>query len=166
MNTIKLPPYENYPCIINNEVSLRQVKLSEIKAIVEISYYNSVQAKTLQQAIEMQAKINADYVSGTSIHWGIAENVSNNIVGTCGYYRGFSNEAGELGCVLLPQFRGQGYMSSAMQLAIEFGKATIGLKRIWAVTTRHNEKAIKLIEKLNFYKVTDLNDDEVEYELK
>ncbi|MDF2478780.1 MAG: family acetyltransferase [Sphingobacterium sp.] len=26
-----------------------------------------------------------------------------------GYYRGFENASGELGCVLLPQFRGQGF---------------------------------------------------------
>lgn len=30
-----------------------------------------------------------------------------------GYYRGFENASGELGCVLLPQFRGQGFMTSA-----------------------------------------------------
>jgi len=53
-----------------------------------------------------------------------------------------------------------------MLLAIEFGLKIIGLKRIWAITSKQNEKAIKLIEKLNFIKITDLADNEVEYELK
>lgn len=57
-------------------------------------------------------------------------------------------------------------MTFAMLLAIEFGINNIGLKRIWAITTKQNEKAIKLIEKLNFIKIADLNDNEVEYELK
>jgi ribosomal-protein-alanine N-acetyltransferase len=91
--------------------------------------------------------------------------LTNTIVGTCGYYRGLDKGEGELGCVLLPQYRGQGYMTYAMQLAIEFGLTNMGLKRIWAVTTRQNEKAIKFIENLNFIKIADLNEDEVEYEL-
>lgn len=145
---------------------MRQVKVSEINGIIEISFYNSIQAETLQQAIEMQAKINKDYIRGNTIHWGITDNHSNKIVGTCGYYRGFNKGGGELGCVLLPRYRGMGYMTSAMLLAIEFGLTHIGLKRIWAITTKQNEKAIKLIEKLNFIKIADLNHNEVEYELR
>jgi ribosomal-protein-alanine N-acetyltransferase len=163
---MRLPPYDNFPCITNNKISLRQVKVSEINDIIEVSFYNSIQAKTLQQAIEMQSKINKDYLTGNSIHWGIADKLTDDIVGTCGYYRGLDKGEGELGCVLLPRYRGQGYMTSAMLLAIEFGLTHIGLKRIWAITTKQNEKAIKLIEKLNFIKVADLNQNEVEYELR
>lgn len=57
-------------------------------------------------------------------------------------------------------------MTFAMVLAIEFGLNNIGLKRIWAITTKQNDKAIKLIEKLNFIKIADLDDNEVEYELR
>lgn len=114
----------------------------------------------------MQTKINADYNNGNSIHWGIVDKLTNKIVGTCGYYRGLDKGQGELGCILLPQYRGKGYMTFAMLLVIEFGLKNIGLKRIWAITTKQNEKAIKLIEKLNFIKIADLNDNEVEYELR
>ena len=57
-------------------------------------------------------------------------------------------------------------MSSAMLLAIKFGLNYIGLTRIWAITNKQNEKAINLIEKLNFIKIADLNENEVEYELR
>ena len=92
--------------------------------------------------------------------------LDDDIVGTCGYYRRLDKGEGELGCVLLPRYRGQGYMTSALLLAIAFGKDNIGLKRIWAITTKPNKKAIHLIEKLNFNKVVDFSDDEVEYELR
>ncbi|MFV5685249.1 GNAT family N-acetyltransferase [Flavobacterium sp. GB2R13] len=88
------------------------------------------------------------------------------MIGTCGYYRGFEEGAGELGCVLLQQYRGQGFMTSAMLLAIDFGINNIGLKRVWAITTKQNEKAIKLLEQLNFTKIADLDDNEIEYELR
>ncbi|MBL7897485.1 MAG: GNAT family N-acetyltransferase [Crocinitomicaceae bacterium] len=162
---MKLPPFEIYPSISNDKILLRQILDSDMNDLIEISFYDSIQAKTLAQALEMQAKINVDYNNGNSIHWGIEDKLTNNIVGTCGYYRGLDKGEGKLGCVLLPQYRGQGFMTFAMLLAIEFGLKNIGLKRIWAITTKQNEKAIKLIEKLNFIKIADLDDNEVEYEL-
>lgn len=107
-----------------------------------------------------------DYRNGNSIHWGIADSLTDKIVGTCGYYRGLDQGEGELGCVLLPQYRGLGYMTSALSSAIEFGLNTIGLKRIWAITTQQNGKAIQLIENLNFVKIRDVDENEVEYELR
>ena len=163
---MKLPPYDIFPCIASDKISLRQVQTSDIKDLIEISFYDSIQATTLQQATEMQAKINKDYFDGNSIHWGIADKLTNKIVGTCGYYRGLDKGEGELGCVLLPQNMGQGFMTLAMQLAIDFGINTIGLKRVWAITTKENYRAIKLLNRLNFIKVADLSNDEIEYEFK
>ncbi|MGE4347808.1 MAG: GNAT family N-acetyltransferase [Flavobacteriaceae bacterium] len=163
---MRLPPYDKFPSISDDKILLRQIQFSDINDIIEISFYDSIRATTLTQAREMQEKINVDYNNGNSIHWGIADKLTNKIVGTCGYYRGLDKGEGELGCVLLPQYRGQGYMTFAMLLAIEYGLNNIGLKRIWAITTKQNEKAIKLIEKLNFIKIADLDDDEVEYELR
>lgn len=163
---MQLPPYNSFPTITGEKISLRQIQPSDIKDIIEISYYDAIQATTLQQAIEMQTKINQDYEDGNSIHWGIAENATNKIVGTCGYYRGLDQGAGELGCVLLPRHRGKGFMTVSMRLAIDFGINSIGLKHIGAITTRQNAKAITLLERLNFVKIADLNADEIEYELR
>lgn len=163
---MKLPPYSTYPIISGDKISLREIKTADIEDLIEISFYDAIQATTFQQAKEMQDKINKDYIEGNSIHWGIADNSTNKIIGTCGYYRGLDQGKGELGCVLLPQYRGQGFMTSAMLLAIEFGLNTIGLKRVWAITTLQNEKAIQLLENLNFIKIADLDYNEIEYELK
>lgn len=165
MTDMTLPLHDNFPNITGNNISLRQILAADIKDLIEISFYDAVQAKTLQQATEMQAKINKDYIEGNSIHWGIVNNFTNEIVGTCGYYRGFDKGEGELGCVLLPQYYGRGFMTAAMLLAIDFGLNQIGLKRIWAITTRQNKQAVKLLERLNFMKIADLDGNEVEYEL-
>ncbi|MHB1148609.1 MAG: GNAT family N-acetyltransferase [Lutibacter sp.] len=163
---MKLPPYDIFPHISDSKIRLRQIIASDMNDLLEISYYDAKQAKNVEQAIEMQVKIDKDYDAGNSIHWGIEDLSTKKIVGTCGYYRGLDKGEGELGCVLLPQFRGQGFMTNAMLLAIDFGLKSIGLKRIWAVTTKQNNQAIKLLERLNFIKLTDLSDDEIEYELK
>lgn len=161
---MKTPPYKNYPIISNDRISLRQIHNSDISDIIEISFYDAIQATTLQQAIEMNSKIHQDYIYGNSIHWGIIDNITKNIVGTCGYYRGFDKAEGELGCVLLPKYRKQGYMISAMLLMIDFGIKEIGLNRIWAITNQQNERAIKLLETSNFIKIRELDEFEVEYE--
>ena len=161
---MKLPPYDKFPSISDDTIVLRQIQFSDIKDMIEISFYDSIQATTLTQAIEMQVQINVDYSNGNSIHWGIVDKLTNKIVGTCGYYRGLDKGEGELGCVLLPQYRGQGYMTFAMLLAIELGLKNIGLKRVWAITTQQNDKAIKLLERLHFIKITDWDHNEVKYE--
>lgn len=163
---MKLPPYDIFPIIAGDKISLREILNTDIEDIIEISFYDAIQATTFQEATEMQAKINKDYIDGNSIHWGIADNSTNKIIGTCGYYRGLDQGTGELGCVLLPQYRGQGFMTAAMLLAIDFGINNIGLKRVWAITTKQNKKAIKLLENLDFVKTADLEDNEIEYEFK
>tara|TARA_R110000868_G_C10942736_1_gene767205 strand:+ start:2547 stop:2720 length:174 start_codon:yes stop_codon:yes gene_type:complete len=57
-------------------------------------------------------------------------------------------------------------MTSARLLAIDFGLNNIGLKRIYAITTKQNEKAIHLLERLNFIKIANLDHDEIESELR
>jgi len=162
---MRLPPYDKFPIISDDKVSLRQIRDLDVSDIVDISYYDAVQATTRAQAMAMQAKINQDYQNGSTIHWGIADKMTDRMVGTCGFYRGFDKGAGELGCILLPQYRGRAYMTSALLLAMDFGLNVIGLSRIWAVTSRHNTRALRLLEKLHFVKVAELEGDDVKYDL-
>ncbi|MCT2561941.1 GNAT family N-acetyltransferase [Chryseobacterium herbae] len=155
----------DFPNVKGSRVSLRQIMDADIPDLIEISFYDAIQAETVQQAAEMQARIDRDYLDGNSIHWGIIDNETYQIVGTCGYYRGLNKGEGELGCVLLPKYYGQGYMTDGMSLAIDFGLNTMGLKRIWAATSRENGPAMKLLERLHFVKTEDLSDGEIEYEL-
>jgi ribosomal-protein-alanine N-acetyltransferase len=160
-NTVK----DNYPELSNERILLRKVEIEDIPALVAISFYDGIQASDLAMATAMQAKIDEDIRNGNSFHWCIIDRLTRQVVGTCGYYRGLERGEGELGCVLLSPFRGKGYMSHAMRLAIDYGRNNIGLKRIWAVTTKDNLPAIKLLKHLDFRKVADLDNSEVEYEV-
>jgi [ribosomal protein S5]-alanine N-acetyltransferase len=162
---MRLPPYEIFPCLGDEKILLRQVEFSELNELIEISFYDQIQAKTLQEAEEMQVKINKDYFNGNAIQWGIVDKLTNKIVGTFGYHGGLDKGEGELGAVLLPQYQGKGYMAAALKLAIDFGINQIGLHRILALTTKQNERAIKLLTRLHFVKVAELEGGELEYEL-
>lgn len=160
---MNLPPYQSFPELISDTLILRQIVKDDIESIVEISFYNALPALTVEDAAGMQERINLDYQNGSSIHWGIADKKSNNIVGTVGYYRGFKNGNGEIGCVLKPEFQGKGLMTEAMKLAIEFGINEMKLRKIGAITSTENKPAIQLLKRLSFVRIKDLDDDEVEY---
>jgi len=162
---MKLPPFSSFPVLSGDRVSLRQIRSEDLETLLEISYYDGVQASSLEQAAIMQNKINEDYAAGDSIHWGIVDIHTKGLVGTCGYYRGFEKGEGELGCILLSEYRGRGHMTTALSLAIDFGFSTIGLQRIRAITKSKNRKAVKLMERLKFCPVTVLEHGDVEYVL-
>jgi len=145
---------------------LRQILPEDINGIIEISRYNAKPASTDVEALEMLIKINNDYNKGKTVHWGIVDKTTNIIVGSCGYYRGFDRETGEIGCILKSEYMGKGFMTSAMKLAIDFGFSKIGFKKIIAITTKENVKAIKLCEKLGFSKLPNLQNGKIEFELK
>jgi ribosomal-protein-alanine N-acetyltransferase len=163
---MNLPPFNIFPTLSTEKIMLREILISDIPDIVEISFYDAKQAENVEQAVEMQERINQDYRNGNSIHWGISNRTTNKIMGTCGYYRGLETGTGELGCILLPMFRGQGIMTNAMKLAIDFGLNKIELNRIIAITSRKNQSAIKLLDRLNFIKVDDSLNEEIKFEFE
>ena len=156
------PPFKIFPSLSNEKITIREIGSDDIQHLIEISYYDAIQATSTSEAAEMQDRIDRDYLEGNSIHWCIIDNSTSKIVGTCGYYRGFESGSGELGCVLLAEYRGKGLMFPALKLAIDFGLNKMKLKRIKAITNKKNIKAIKLLEKLNFKNTTD-SEDEIEY---
>ena len=160
---MNLPPYPSFPEISTHALLLRDIYPYDIPALIEISFYDGKPAKNYEDALHMQQKINADYEAGNSIHWGIVDLKTREMVGTCGYYRGFAQDRGELGCVMRPEFRGQGYMRAALELAIHFGLHQMGLEKIIAITTLDNLPAIRLLTRLKFAQTGVLQDNYIEY---
>lgn len=161
---MNLPPYDKFPEIDSETIILREIQDDDLKDVVEISFYDAIPALTVENAKEMQDRINQDYQNGSSIHWGIANKQTNQIMGTLGYYRGFENGIGELGCVLKSEFYGKGFMTTAMKLAAEFGLNNMGLTKIIAITDKNNNNAIRLFNRVGFVKTVDLEENEIEYQ--
>ena len=144
------PPYQTFPTLTSKQIILRQLADTDAAEILEISFYDGVQAVDPAEATEMQRKINQDYLNGNSIHWGIVDPESDKLVGTCGYYRGFADQTGELGYILKPAYQGKGFMTKALEQAIAFGIHTMGLQKIIAVTEKDNLKSQQVLSRLDF----------------
>jgi ribosomal-protein-alanine N-acetyltransferase len=163
---MNLPPYSIFPSLSNGRITLRAVTPADMESLMEISFYDAKPAQSIEEAAQMQNRIDQDYAAGNSFHWCIEDLATKNVVGTCGYYRGFENGEGELGCVLRPAFYGKGYMTEAMKLAMDFGFNIIGLQKIVAMTSVHNDKAIQLLRRLQFLQTESLMEDELKFELR
>ncbi len=70
------------------------------------------------------------------------------MIGTCGFSRiDFSNNIGEIGYVIAPDYRGNGYAAEAAKEIIKFGFAELGLNRIEAKYIVENNASRAVMEK-------------------
>ena len=129
---------------------LRELRDSDLQHLIEISFYNGIPAKDLLDAQIMNGTIKKDYLNGNSIHWIITSAADGEVLGTCGYYRGFKNNFGEIGYVLKKNHQGKGLMAEALSLMLEFGWKELQLKAIKAMTSIHNKASSNVLKKAGF----------------
>ncbi|MBW2195777.1 MAG: GNAT family N-acetyltransferase, partial [Deltaproteobacteria bacterium] len=90
---------------------------------------------------------------------------NNELVGTCGYYRGFAENSGEIGYLLNSSYRGFGIMTEAIKLIVAFGFERLKLNTIIAYTNLSNPASLAVLKRVGFTKVnSDLAD--LKFELR
>lgn len=144
------PPFEIFPELLSQRILLRELIASDLPENLDITFFNRIPATTLEEGREKQALVQERYLAGDDIHWGIQDRSSGKIVGCCGFYRGFANDAGEIGYAMKEYFRNSGYMSEAVRLLVEFGFGTMQLKKIFAITAQTNLASQSVLRKNGF----------------
>jgi RimJ/RimL family protein N-acetyltransferase len=88
-------------------------------------------------------------------------------IGLCGLIKRDSLKDVDIGFAFLPSFWGKGYAHEAAAAVLAYGKSTLGLRRIVAITSQDNHSSIKLLEKLGlrFEQLVRLTDGEPELKL-
>ena len=69
-------------------------------------------------------------------------------IGTCGLLKRETLDDPDIGFAFLPEYTGKGYAYESAAAVMEYGKATLKLQRIVAITSMHNERSEKLLAKL------------------
>lgn len=69
-------------------------------------------------------------------------------IGLCGFVRRADLPAPDIGFALLPQFEKQGFGFEAAEASMHYGRETLGLSTILAITTLDNERSGRLLEKI------------------
>lgn len=121
---------------------------------MEINKYLDRQpSKTIEDAINFISKINDNIEKNNSMYWVITLTNTETFVGTICLFE-FSNEKNkcEIGYELLPNYQKQGIMKEATEKVIDYAFQTMRLRKIEAFTHNGNGNSTKLLEKLNFIK--------------
>lgn len=71
-------------------------------------------------------------------------------VGMCGFVRREGLDDVDIGYALLGVHCGFGYALEAARAVLEYGRATLGLERVVAITSDDNEASMRLLRKLGF----------------
>lgn len=71
-------------------------------------------------------------------------------IGMCGLIKRDNLDDVDIGFSFLPEYTGKGYALESASATLSYGKISLGLKRIVAITNQDNYKSIKLLDKLGF----------------
>lgn len=71
-------------------------------------------------------------------------------VGICGFVKRVFLPAADIGFAFLPNFEGHGFGFESATAIVKYGRDTLGLKRVLAITSQDNDASVKLLDKLGF----------------
>ena len=149
-----------FPVLKTERLTLRQLSVNDDKEIFALrsdkqvnKYLGRDPSNTIEDARKFIHKIEEVVRQNEGIYWAITLADNDNLIGTiCLFNFSNENDQAEIGYELLPAFQGQGIMQEAISKVIAFGFDVIGLKAIEAYTHLENENSSKLLEKFNFRK--------------
>lgn len=140
------------PQLQTQHLLLRKFSLDDAQDLFECTSdpeINRFMLFSLHQTIEDTKKFLASYESWPIAPWGIVDNASAKIIGQCGFVacdtRHFN---GTLGYFLARSYWGKGYMTEAVQAALDFGFNTLRLNRIEAQIAPFNDGSRRVLEKV------------------
>ncbi len=157
--------FDTVPTLATHRLQLRGILPHEAANIIEILMYDGVPATNEAEARHILQKTEADRAKGESVLWGIFLKETGEIVGICSYHRGYPDNVGEIGYALKAAFRGQGIMTEAVQLVVDFGLNVMKLHNIVAYTTPDNLPSTKVLQRVGFHQVPN-SDEQLKFLIK
>ena len=95
------------------------------------------------------------------INWAITLKDSPKMIGIIGHYRiKWEHYRSEIGYMLLPEYNGQGIITEAIQLIVDYGFNTMKMHSLEAIIDPENIASARVLEKNNFIKEAHLIENE------
>ncbi|MBX7152459.1 GNAT family N-acetyltransferase [bacterium] len=142
--------FRNAPQFDAERLILRGIEEADLADVLPVTVYDGLHAQSEKEVRQMLERIAEDQQFGHTIHWGIALKDTNRIIGTCGFYRGFSCQVGEIGYILKQEYRRRGLMFEALDVILRYGFDGLKLDQIDAFTLHDNLASVRLLKKLEF----------------
>lgn len=140
---------------------LRRLRPTDLEAfqayrsIPELGRYQGWSAMTDVEAADFLAEMAeaALFVPGAWVQIGIADPVTDRLIGDIGAYLSGDGRTGEIGFTLEPSAQGRGCATRAVRAALGLMFDRTSVERILGVTDERNAPSIRLLERLGFVHV-------------
>ncbi len=148
--------FRNPPVLFTERLMLRKLERADTEDMFE---YASLPETTKFLTWEPHPDINytrkylsfigGQYKSCQFYDWAVCLKDSGKMIGTCGFTKlDAKNMCGEIGYVISPAYRGNGYAAEAARKVLEFGFEDLALQRIEARYMIGNEASRRVMAKL------------------
>jgi ribosomal-protein-alanine N-acetyltransferase len=155
------PKFTPFPEIKTERLLLRRMTPKDASVILTLrsnenlmKYIDRERTKSLTEAKEFLAKIDATIISNNGIMWGIVfKEKPEELIGNIGFWRLIKEHyRAEVGYMLHPDHWQKGIMKEALLSVIDFGFEKMNLHSIEANINPGNEASAKILEATGFVK--------------
>ncbi len=153
-------PLDKFPELITERLILRQISNDDVAGFFKLRsnpevmrYIPRPLSKTEQEIIDFFNVGEELYEKGEMINFAIALKQTNKFIGSIGFYRTkWHANRTEVGYILDPDHKGNGYVHEALKEMIRFAFHEIGFHSIEAIIDPRNTPSINVIERAGFVK--------------
>lgn len=165
MLTINFTPFPN---LETERLLLRRVNENDVNEIFALrsnpetmKYIPRPLVKSIDDALEHIAMIDAKIESNEGINWAITYKDNPKLIGIIGHYKIKPEHfRAEVGYMLLPEYKGKGIISEAIKEVVNYGFNEMKLHSIEAIIDPENFGSARVLEKNNFVKEAHLKENE------
>jgi ribosomal-protein-alanine N-acetyltransferase len=157
MLTLSFTPF---PVLESNRLLLRAVKPEDVNEVFELrsdpetmKFIPRPLLTSTEEAMTHIEMITKKIAENEGINWAITLKGNPKLLGIIGHYRiQPENYRSEIGYMLLPEYQGQGIVSEAINMALEYGFNVLNFHSVEAVVDPENHVSAKVLEKNGFVK--------------
>ena len=148
--------FSRIPTLETPRLILRAMKVSDAEDMFayarheEVSRYLTWSPHTdVQYTKEYLTYVGQRYRTGDFYDWAVVCREDGHMIGTCGFTCfDFVSDAGQIGYVFHPDYRGRGLATEAVRAVLDFGFRRLELHRIDARFMQENLRSLKLMERV------------------
>ncbi len=166
MLTINFHPFKN---LETKRLLLRRVSNDDVNEILELrgnpetmKYIPRPLATTKDEALAHIKMINDKIEANEGINWAITIKGNPKLIGVIGHYRiQPENHRCEIGYMILPQYNGQGIVTEAVKVVLEYGFDDLQMHSIEGVIDPNNIASERVLLKNGFAKEAHILENEL-----
>ena len=165
MQTFSFLPFQN---LESDRLLLRQITNDDVSEIFELrssaetmKYIPRPLVTNHEEALTHIKMIQDKIEKNEGINWAITLKGNDKFIGIIGHYRiRWEHYRSEIGYMLLPEYRGKGIITEAIQLMVDYGFNQMKMHSLEAIIDPANTASARVLEKNGFVKEAHLKENE------